>query len=690
MRSLPRRSVLLLVLSLFLASASPAQELGFEGLPAGELRELETELGTWKRVAGRVEVDPEHARSGSQCLHLAGGEGRAASAVELRFREQLEAPTLFAFWVERWTRRSPFAFTVEVRRRGRWRELYDGSAEARIGGFHTRVELALERGDAVLRLRSEAPEGTGVLIDDISLVPAVPMELGSVRAFQPRLPVLLGNEVNPVVGLEVVTTGSLEPLAIAELRFDLRGTTRLEDLRKVQLLVGDSETAPGPQEEVILYGELAAGTAEDGGELVISRERALRPGVNIFWLSVVPAADADIEGFVDAHFRGLRLVGSERWIEVDEGDSDRDHRQRMGVALRRGGDDGAAVYRIPGLVTTPKGTLIGVYDVRYHGGGDLPGHIDVGMSRSTDGGRTWEPMRVIMDMGDDPKWRHDGVGDPAVLVDRETGRILVIAVWSHGNRGWNGSGPGLEPEETGQLMLVHSDDDGRSWSEPRNLTRELKDPDWCFLLQGPGRGITMADGTLVFPAQFQLSPEEKRMPHSTVIYSRDHGESWEIGTGILANTTESAVVELADGVLMSNQRNNRGGSRSVYTSDDLGRTWEEHSSSRSLLREPVCMASLIHVGREFGVAGDGLLLFSNPDVDRAPRRRMTIKASRDSGLSWPEGSALLLDEGRSAGYSCLTMIEAETVGILYEGSRAHLTFQRVPLADVLAGGEARR
>ena len=44
------------------------------------------------------------------------------------------------------------------------------------------------------------------------------------------------------------------------------------------------------------------------------------------------------------------------------------------------------------------------------GGGDLPGDIDVGMSRSTDGGQTWEKMKNIMDMGNDPKWRYDGVG----------------------------------------------------------------------------------------------------------------------------------------------------------------------------------------------------------------------------------------------------------------------------------------
>ena len=61
---------------------------------------------------------------------------------------------------------------------------------------------------------------------------------------------------------------------------------------------------------------------------------------------------------------------------------------------------------------------------------------------------------------------------------------------------------------------------------------------------------------------------------------------------------------------------------------------------------------------------------------------MSIRASEDGGKSWPEGRWLLLDEGKSAGYSCLTMIDEETVGILYEGSRAHMTFQRVPLSEL--------
>ncbi|MEM7559419.1 MAG: exo-alpha-sialidase, partial [Planctomycetota bacterium] len=326
--------------------------------------------------------------------------------------------------------------------------------------------------------------------------------------------------------------------------------------------------------------------------------------------------------------------------------------------------------------------------MRRRSGGDLPGDIDVGMSRSTDGGRTWEPMDVIMDMGDDPKWRYDGIGDPAVLVDSNTGTIWVAATWSHGNRSWVGSRPGLQPEETGQLMLLRSDDDGATWSKPINITKQVKKPEWCFILQGPGKGITMRDGTIVFAAQYQDPPNAAdkrahRLPHSTIIYSKDHGMTWQAGTGAFADTTEAQVVEVQPGVLMLNCRYNRKSARVVMTTRDMGKTWNQHTTSeRSLIEPGACMASLIDVDQEVGKDLGGWLLFSNPDSLRG-RNHITIKASPDRGQTWPKQHRLLLDEENSAGYSCMSMIDAETVGILYEGSQAHMTFQRIPLKDVL-------
>jgi sialidase-1 len=100
------------------------------------------------------------------------------------------------------------------------------------------------------------------------------------------------------------------------------------------------------------------------------------------------------------------------------------------------------------------------------------------------------------------------------------------------------------------------------------------------------------------------------------------------------------------------------------------------------------MASLINVGRELGwrnISNDfnnEFLLFSNPNSLNG-RNHITIKASKDSGETWPAETQLLLDEQTGAGYSCMSMIDSETVGILYEGSQAQMTFQRIKIKDIL-------
>ena len=94
------------------------------------------------------------------------------------------------------------------------------------------------------------------------------------------------------------------------------------------------------------------------------------------------------------------------------------------------------------------------------------------------------------------------------------------------------------------------------------------------------------------------------------------------------------------------------------------------------------MASLISVKADENVLGRHILLFSNPDTVRG-RNHITIKASLDDGMTWKEVNQMLLDEDEGWGYSCLTMIDPETVGILYESSVAHITFQAVPLRAIV-------
>ena len=356
---------------------------------------------------------------------------------------------------------------------------------------------------------------------------------------------------------------------------------------------------------------------------------------------------------------------------------------RLARRVRSEGDDGVKAYRIPGLVTTREGTLVATYDIRHNSSFDLQEDIDIGISRSTDGGLTWGPMIVAMDMGE---WGgkpngENGIGDPCILVDEVSGDLLLFAAWTHGipagKHAWFAAGSGFEPETTPQLMMSRSTDDGLTWSEPVSLTKQVKQEEWNYTFQGPGRGITMANGTLVVPFQFQ-GPEPDRIPSAGIMYSWDRGNTWHFHNPAKSNTTESQVVELEPGILMLNMRDNRKTGRAVYTTNDMGITWKKHYSDAKLV-EPVCMASLIAVPAKQNSLWKDILLFSNP-ADKKERKNITIKMSLDGGYTWTR--ELLLDEGIGWGYSCLTMIDRETVGILYESSQAHMTFQAVKLTDI--------
>ncbi|MEC8240552.1 MAG: sialidase family protein, partial [Planctomycetota bacterium] len=107
------------------------------------------------------------------------------------------------------------------------------------------------------------------------------------------------------------------------------------------------------------------------------------------------------------------------------------------VVIHRQGENDCHTFRIPAITVTNQGTLLAVYDMRYRSRRDLQGHMDIGLSRSTDGGKTWEPPRPIMDMGTYGGLPEDqnGCSDPNILVDKETGDIWVCAVWTHGKPG---------------------------------------------------------------------------------------------------------------------------------------------------------------------------------------------------------------------------------------------------------------
>lgn len=520
---------------------------------------------------------------------------------------------------------------------------------------------------------------------DIENIPG----MGDTRLFQPHVPLFIGRDNPQALNLSFTVSGETTSLELrsVELFFSKTGPAGI-----LEAITGNLTAATGDKTEEFLFGESKTITSP----VKLNGSVELGPGTHTLSFSFGVKEDAGLEQTVQVEKVVLRF-GKNKKLTVE---ADKKHRYRLAKVIREAGQDNCDTYRIPGLVTTGNGTLVAVYDNRYNNSKDLQEDIDIGMSRSIDGGQNWEPMKVILDMGE---WggrseQLNGIGDPCVLYDHHTHTIWVAALWMSGSAPdqmlWWVSKPGLNPEESGQFILTKSTDDGLTWSEPINITEQIKDPSWQLLLQGPGRGIALVDGTLVFPAQFKADLGEKALDggqytsHSTIVYSTDGGKNWQIGSGAKSNTTEAQLVQLTDGSLMLNMRDDRNrqdkgdsNGRAVAVTNDLGKTWDVHPSSNSALPEPNCMAGIISADLNIDGQTKRVLFFSNPN-HKNQRTNMTIKASLDEGLTWPEEFQLELNEAAGYGYSCMSMIDEQTIGILYEGVK-ELYFQKVPVSALL-------
>ncbi|MCU0409823.1 MAG: glycoside hydrolase, partial [Bacteroidales bacterium] len=448
---------------------------------------------------------------------------------------------------------------------------------------------------------------------------------------------------NDLITVQFMADGTGKSLSVDEIEIRFSRKSALAVFSSAYVFACGSEAGESRCDTFAVSHAVSKKTRLKGNAMVNS-------GVNRYIIGFTAFPDADISQ--SAAIRSVTLSFSDG-IRIKLRRSESDPEIRLGRVLRAAGQDGIDTYRIPGIVTTWEGTLIAVYDVRHNSSKDLQEDIDVGMSRSTDGGQTWEPMKVIMDMGNYgglPE-QLNGIGDPSILYDHITNTVWVAAIWMSGSSAdkmlWWDSRPGMTPGETGQFLLVKSTDDGITWSKPINITGQIKDPAWQLLLQGPGRGITLNDGTLVFPAQFKADAGVKALDggqytcYSTIVFSKDGGNTWHIGTGAKSNTTEAQVVQLQDGSLMLNMRDDRNrtdkgptNGRAVAVTRDLGLTWSVHPSSNSALPEPNCMASLIAAELNVNGTMKEVLLFSNP-ADKHARTHITVKASCDEGLTWP-------------------------------------------------------
>lgn len=537
-----------------------------------------------------------------------------------------------------------------------------------------------------------------LLLGTMSMTAMASTGMDTVRVKETQLPILIERSDNPLFFMRIDAKNNDQ---LNKVELSLGQNTNLSEIKSIKLYYSGTEAiergkrilyypteyikrdVPGKTHKADPSYSIELGQIKNpkSRSIVFNCDKKLFPGINYFWVSIEMKKKTSLLSTLTVDLKGIELNNKKAPILEAPLVTDV---HRMGVGVRHAGDDNVMAYRIPGLVTTNKGSLLAVYDIRYNTSVDLQERVDIGLSRSTDKGQTWEPMRTIMTFGEDaglPSGQN-GVGDPAILVDSKTGTIWTIAAWTHGMgnyRAWFNSQQGMDKNHTAQLVLTKSTDDGKTWSAPINITEQVKDPSWYFLLQGPGMGITMEDGTLVFPIQYI---DSTRVPNAGIMYSKDRGETWHIHNHAHTNTTEAQVAEVEPGVLMLNMRDNRGGSRAIYTTKDLGKTWEPHSSNRSALQESVCMASLIKVPAKDNSLNQDILLFSNPNTTKG-RHTITIKASLDGGKTWKKEHEVMLDEGHGWGYSCLTMVDKDTVGIIYESSQAHMLYQNVKLEDII-------
>jgi sialidase-1 len=519
---------------------------------------------------------------------------------------------------------------------------------------------------------------------------------------QPRVPVLKSNDINPVLMVKAVRLDPSSAVLVKRIEINLSGTDDLSSIERVEAFFLGSDSIPKAGAMPMPFGK----PVPAGENICFQGQLDSLSSPSFFLISVKLGEGANLHRRIRARCTKIEFSDQTASVfpetEIDDG-------QRIGVAVRKHNDDHVHTYRIPGLTTTGRGTLLAVYDARRESSRDLQGDIDIGVSRSTDGGNSWEPLRIGLNMGE---WgglpeKFNGVSDACILVNENSDKIFLAALWMHGvldengkwisgltqdSNAWNhqwrdkGSQPGLGERQTSQFLVATSDDDGKSWSKPVNLTRMCKKEEWWLWAPAPGHGITLNNGTLVFPTQGRDRPGQT---FSNITFSKDGGETWTTSTPAFVNTTENMVAQLSDGTIMLNARYNPnrnnpsdGNGRVVCTTRDLGMTWEEHPTSRSDLIESTCMASLHrHTYRRNGEK-KSLLLFSNPNT-KTGRHHMTIKVSFDDGKTWPEENWLLLDEGKSRGYSCLTSIDENTIGILYEGSTADLVFESIPLKEII-------
>lgn len=322
------------------------------------------------------------------------------------------------------------------------------------------------------------------------------------------------------------------------------------------------------------------------------------------------------------------------------------------------GQGGYNTYRIPSVVVTKSGSILAFCEGRKNGRSDS-GNIDTVLKRSVDGGATWSDLQVVFDDGDNT------CGNPCTVVDQYTGTIWLLSTWNDA-RDTETAITKATGKDTRRVFVTFSKDDGVTWSKPREITKDVKYPEWTWYATGPGSGIQLCigdkKGRLIIPCDHKVTSNAVEY-HSHIIYSDDHGKTWHIGGGVEDGTNECHLIERVDGSLLLNMRRSRKvdeAYRLIATSNDAGLGWSSHSFDKTLIG-PRCQSSMIRY--TFSNSNEKpIVLHCNP-ASKTIRKNMTVRVSCDDAKSWTYSK--VLHEGPSA-YSSMAVLPDGKIASLLE------------------------
>ncbi len=342
-----------------------------------------------------------------------------------------------------------------------------------------------------------------------------------------------------------------------------------------------------------------------------------------------------------------------------------------------GGQDGYPAYRIPAVIVSKAGTVLALAEARQNLGDQAQN--DIVLKRSTDGGRTWGKLQLLHDDG------AHSLNNPTVVQEQKSGRIFVWyqRIPSHLKEHSKETATGFDGPNVYRNLIVTSDDDGLTWSQPLDVTATTKRPERATTIaSGPGIGIQLTRGAhkgrLIIP--FNEGPFGSWQNYA--VFSDDAGQTWRYGEDVpgalLSNgksqINEVQMAELSDGSVRLDSRQFGGAKvRRTSVSRDGGQTWTP-VGEMSELTDPSCMAGILRYSFD-DAKGQGRLLHTGPDG--AKRENGTVWMSFDDGATWPVKKQLWPG---SFAYSVPTRLADGTVGVLFEtDGYKRIVFARFPI-----------